>query len=899
MRRSITRGLAVAATTVAATFAAAAPGQAYELRDFGVGLTDPGTVEGPTPDRPQLTAGAYPDVTFDLQYPAVENDWGGLDVVESVKDVDVDLPRGLIFNPTAMPTCTNRQLSTDYAAWCPLSSQIGVAWVGMSGFEQSFPIYNLVPPPGVPAQFGFNVVKTTIKLNGYVRSDGDYGLSASVRGISQALPLTGTRIVLWGVPAAAVHDAERVTSRPDFSSVTGPANVAEKPLITNPGRCTGEPLRFTADVASWPRPDASSPKATTTQRGSGEPLVITGCESLPFNPAVSVRPTTTAPDSPTGLDVTVSVPQSDSPQVPASAHLKDLSILLPEGMNVNPSAADGLTSCAPAQIALRSKDPAACPDASALGSVTIDTPLLEQPLRGKAYMAAQNDNPFGTTLAMYLAAEGSGVVIKLAGRIDADPATGRLRVTFADNPELPFSTMRVTMDGGPRAPLTTPASCGPKTVEIAATPWSGSRTVALTDGFNVDCVPMLGAFAPGFQARTASPTAGLFSPLSLAFSRPDGQAQLQNLSVELPPGLLAKIDGVPLCGDAAASAGSCDVASRVGSVAVTAGAGAQPFPLRGDVHLTGPYKGAPYGLSTRIRVIAGPLDLGTVVVRQALFIDPEDTHVRAVSDPLPVILSGIPVRLRTLDITLDRKDFTVNPTNCDKKSISTTLGGVGGGRKWLRQDFRVGGCQALPLAPKLSLSLVGKGRTLRKKGHPGLQARMTLPKAQTGLRRVDVSLPLSLALDPQNAKALCETDAGASQDPKCPSGSIVGRATVTTSLLPEPLTGPVYFVKGERTTSTGRKVATLPTLVLPLRGNGVQINVRATTSVKRKRLVARFNGLPDAPVGRFELRMSGGKNGVLTIARNACSSDRRASLRFAGQSGRVRSGSAQLRMRCR
>ncbi|MFA4929076.1 MAG: hypothetical protein WC558_11205 [Patulibacter sp.] len=899
MRISITRCLAAAAVTTVAAFAAAAPSQAYELRDFGVGLTNPGTVESPTPDRPQLTAGAYPDVTFDLQYPAEVNDWGGQDVVESVKDVDVDLPRGLIFNPTAMPTCTNRLLSTDYSAWCPLSSQIGVAWVGLSGFEQSFPIYNLVPPPGMPAQFGFNVVKTTIKLNGYVRSDGDYGLSASVRGISQALPLTGTRIVLWGVPAAAVHDAERITSRPDYSLVTGPANVAEKPLVTNPGRCTGEPLRFTADAASWLRPDASSPKSTTTQRVTGEPLTITGCESLPFSPSVRVQPTTSTPDSPTGLDVTVSVPQSENPQVPASAHLKDLTIVLPEGMNVNPSAADGLTSCSPAQVALSSKAPAACPDASALGSVTIDTPLLEQPLRGKAYLAAQNDNPFNTTLAMYLTAEGDGVVIKLAGRIDADPGTGRLRVTFADNPELPFNTMRVTLDGGDRAPLTTPPTCGYQMVHAAATPWSGKPAVGLTDGFNVDCVPGLGGFVPGFTANTKSPTAGLFSPFAVSLTRADGHAPIKDVSVALPPGLLAKIDGVPLCNDAQAGNGSCNPVSRVGSVTVTAGTGSKPFPLPGEVFLTGPYKGAPYGLSVRVPVFAGPLNLGMVVVRQALHIDPETTQVTAISDPLPTILSGIPVRLRKLDLVLDRKDFTVNPTNCDRKDVSGSIGALGGATAPVSSRFQVGGCEALPLSPKLSLQLVGKGRTLRKGGHPGIKARMTMPKSQTGLRRVDVTMPLTLALDPQNAKALCETAVGATKDPKCPKESIVGTASVKSPLLPATLTGPVYFVKGERTTSTGRKVATLPTLVLPLRGNGVQINVRATTTVKNKKLVAQFEGLPDAPVSQFDLRLNGGKNGILEVTRSACSTDRRATLRFTGHSKRVRSGSTQLSMGCK
>lgn len=899
MRRSV---VACAATILAAaggSLALAAPSQAFELRGAGVGLTSPGSVSNPTPDAPELRAGAHPDVTVDLQFPVTEDANGTQTPTESVKDIDVDLPRGLIFNPTAVPRCTGQQLSLDYSAKCPLASQIGTAYVGLSGFEQAFPIYNMVPPPGVPAQFGFNVVKTTIRIDGAVRSGGDYGLSARVRGISQALPLTSTRIVLWGVPADAVHDADRNSLTEDNEPVTGPANIPVRPLTSNPGRCTGAPSAFSARASSWASPAFSSPVVASNQRIGGAPLTMTDCGGLPFEPSVSVQPTTTAPDSPTGLDVTVSVPQSDSPQVRSSAHLKDLAILLPEGMNVNPSAADGLTACSPSQIALASESAASCPDASALGSVAIDTPLLEEPLRGRAYLASQNDNPFGTTLAVYLVAEGSGVRIKLAGRIDADPASGRLRVTFSDTPELPFSTLRVSLDGGQRAPLTTPPTCGPQNVQADATPWSGTPTKALTDGFAITCTPGLGAFAPSFLAGTASPTAGRFSPLSISVTRPDGQAHLRGLTFQLPPGLLAKISGVPLCGEAQAAAGTCDARTRVGAATVTAGAGSQPFPLKGEVFLTGPYKGAPYGLSTRVRAVAGPLDLGTVVVRQALHIDPEDTHVTAVSDPLPTILSGIPIRLRTLDVVLDRPGFTVNPTSCGAQRIGGTLGSAGGATAAVSTRFRVGGCQALPLSPKLSLRMVGKGRTLRKGGHAGIRARMTLPPSQSGLRRVEVQLPLTLALDADNARGLCESAAGSARDPKCPASSKVGTARVKSPLLPLSLTGPVYLVKGVRTTAGGKQVRTLPKLVLPLKGNGVQITLRANSLVRKNQLVAQFDRIPDAPVSRFDLTLNGGRRGILAVTRDACRFDRRAGLRFSGHSGRERTGVARMTMDCR
>lgn len=889
------RALALA-LAVTGSLALAGPATAFELKSFDVGMTSPGTAAAPTPNAPETLAGAHPDVTFDLQFPTAPDANDTEQPTESIRDLDVDLPRGLIFNPTVAPRCSSQQLSDGYAATCPIGTQIGVAYVGLSGFEQEFEVFNITPPAGTPAQFGINVAGVIIRLNGRVRSGGDYGLSADVRGISQTLPLTGTRVVLWGTPAAEVNDAKRGPQLGD--GAVRPAGVPARALISSPGRCTGQPLEFRATGRSWTTPATSSPKAATTQRKGGAPLTMTDCAGLPFDPSVTVRPTTTAPDSPSGLDVTVAIPQSADPQARASAHLKDLSILLPDGMNVNPSAADGLTACSPAQIGLTTAASPSCPSSSSLGSVTIDTPLLDEPLRGRAYLATQRDNPFGTTLAMYLAAEGSGVVVKLPGRIDADPTTGRLRVTFADNPELPFSTLRVALDGGPRAPLTTPAACGPQGVRIQATPWSGAPAKELGDGFEIACTAGLGGFAPTFLAGTTSPTAGRFSPLSLSMTRPDGQAALRDLTFALPPGLLAKIAGVPLCGEAQAAAGTCDAGSRVGSATVTAGAGSRPFSLRGDVFLTGPYRGAPYGLVTRVRALAGPLNLGTVVVRQALHIDSEDTHVTAISDPLPTILEGIPIRLRTLDVVLDRPGFTVNPTDCGAKSIAATLGAANGAAVAPASRFRVGGCEALPLSPTLSLRLVGKGRSLQRRGHAGIEARMTMPPAQTGLRRVEVQLPLTLALDADNARGLCKAEAGSARDPRCPSASKVGSATVRTPLLPQPLTGPVYLVEGVRTTAAGRRVRTLPKLVLPLQGGGVRLTLRANSLVRSKQLVAQFDRIPDAPVSRFDLKINGGNRGILAVTRDACRTDRRASLRFVGQSGRVKTGVTRTTMTC-
>ncbi|HST43531.1 MAG TPA: hypothetical protein VLK58_28655 [Conexibacter sp.] len=885
MRISLVKRAAAAAAALGAALALAAPAQAFELRSFGVGLTDPGSVANPTPDAPQLTAGAHPDVTFDLQFPTVDLGGGAQDPTESVKDVDVDLPRGLIFDPTAVPRCTAQELSLDFTAHCPLASQIGTAYVGLSGFEQAFPIYNIVPPPGVPSQFGFNVVKTTVKLDGAVRTGGDYGLSADVRGISQALPLTGTRIELWGVPADPVHDAARTTVALDGTPIgPGPANIPARPLTSNPGRCSGEPLRFTADAASWPSPGGSSPKTTTTQRVGGAPLTITGCESLPFEPTVEVQPTTSAGNSPSGLDVAVSVPQSDSPQVRSSAHLKEISILLPEGMAVNPSSADGLAACTPAQIGLDRPGSPSCPDASALGTVTIDTPLLEAPLRGRAYLASQRANPFGTTLAMYVVAEGDGVVIKLPGRIDPDPVSGRLRVTFADNPELPFDTLRVSLDGGPRAPLSTPSQCGTATATATLTPWSGGAPVQSNSSFEITrksdgtaCGPR--GFAPRFSAGMANAAGGTASTFSLAFGRGDDDQFLGDITVALPEGVTGVLASVGECPEALAAAGACGAESRIGSAATTAGAGSNPLHLPGRVYLTGPYKGAPLGLSIVVPAVAGPFDLGTVAVRAALFVDKHDASLRVVSDPLPRILDGIPLQIRAVDVRIDKPQFMLNPTNCAAKSIAGRITSVDGAAVDRSSRFQVGSCGSLPFKPRMTLRIGGRGRTKPKITVP-FQTVVQMPKDNANLASVRVNLPKNinarLAAINSNACSQADYDAG-----RCPASRAIGTATAVTPLLKRPLSGNVYFVR-----NPARRI---PDLVMALRGQ-IAIDVVGKVTIPRDlTLAATFDTIPDVPISTFSLRLRPGRTGPVGTIGNLCSArvrrGMRAKVSYLGQNG--------------
>jgi hypothetical protein len=550
---------------------------------------------------------------------------------------------------------------------------------------------------------------------------------------------------------------------------------------------------------------------------------------------------------------------------------------------VNPSSANGLAACTPAQIGLDSRADPTCPEASKIGSVEVDTPLLDETLHGSVFVAKQGDNPFNSLLAIYIVAKGPGLIVKLPGHVDPDPVTGRLTTTFDDNPQLPFTSFRVRFKGGPRAPLANPPTCGMKVVESALTPYSAypeppaarvadpGKVAHPSDTFNIDC-PGITGFSPGFNAGTTNPKAGGFSPFVLRINRDDGEQYMRGLTLEMPTGLIANVRGIPLCPNAQANAGTCDPASKVGTSVVGSGAGSQPFftaPEHGSVYLTEGYKDAPFGLSTVVRAIAGPYDLGTVVVRQAIHVDRTDAHVTVVSDPIPIILEGIPLRVRSINVDIDRPGFMINPTSCAEKQIKLTLTSVDGTVHETSDRFQAADCASLALKPKLRMRLTGR-KQLTDGKHPGLRSVLTQGPGQANMRSATVRLPLSLALDPFNAQSddLCEFEAGQRVD--CPPSSIVGHAVAHTPVLNEPLEGPVHFVKNVRVhPRTGRLIRTLPTLLIPLRGE-VALDLRATTNVIDKKLVSTFPTIPDAPVSRFELDLEGGDDGILVAVRNIC-----------------------------
>jgi hypothetical protein len=598
---------------------------------------------------------------------------------------------------------------------------------------------------------------------------------------------------------------------------------------------------------------------------------------------MSVRPSSTKASSPTGLGIELNLPQNETFEGTASATLKAVTVRLPDGVAVNPPAADGLAACSQSQIGIGNEQPNSCPSGSKVGTAEITTPLLEGPLKGSIYLAEQHNNPFGTLLALYLAVEGEGVVVKLPGRVTADAATGQLTATFDNNPQIPFDTLNVKFADGPRATLVTPSSCGTYNIRSELTSWASSTPVVIDSPFEINQGCATGGFSPKLEAGTTNPVAGAYSAFTLRVTRQDGEQNLSRIAATLPKGLLAKIAGVPLCQDAQAVSGNCPAAAQIGTTTTGVGAGTQPLfiPQAGKsptaVYLAGPYRGAPYSLVVRVPAQAGPFDLGTIAVRVALQVDVFTAQVTASSDPLPQILEGIPVAYRDVRVDTSRPEFIVNPTNCEPMKVTSTIAAINGASASPSSRFQVAGCGNLGFKPTLKLSL--KGSTKRT-GHPALKAVVTYPKegVYANIARAQVNLPHSEFLDQGNLNKTCTRPV--LLEGKCPKTSIYGKAKAWTPLLERPVEGPVYLVGG-----FGYK---LPALVAELNGQIRVLLVGKVDTGPNKGIRNTFEAVPDAPVSRFVLEMKGGKKySLLENSENLCEKPQYGQARFTAQSGAV------------
>lgn len=849
--------------------------------------------------------------------------------VQDLRDLELRLPHGLAVNPeAATELCTEAELGSQSdrehgVGGCGRASQIGL--ITIETLEAGIlpvrlPLYDMQAPPGVAAEFGFNVLHTLVHVQGGL--DGAFHLTGGSSEILAKYPVLGLKVELWGNPADSHHDAVRRANNGCGIATHGcslsPEEANKVPFITMPSSCH-EPLVLGAAAFSWE--GATANRQTFFSTVGGGPLEAVGCNALGFEPTLRSQATTTAAESPSGLDFAIHQPQNEALEGRATAALRNALVSLPEGMTVNSAAANGLDSCTETQMGYApdgpkvqfSTIPQSCPAAAKVGTLEVKTPLLRHKLPGSVYVAKPFANPFGSLLAIYLAIEDeeSGIIAKLAGKVQPDHQTGRLAATFLENPELPVEDIELHFFEGEHGTLTTPLVCGAQTTISTLTPWSTPEGAAVhpEDSFqtSVDCRSSEAA-APkttSFTAGTVSPLAGAYSPFVLRLSRPDGSQHFTGIETTLPPGLVGKLAGIAYCPDAAITqarnreepeAGrleqenpSCPSSSEVGTVNVTAGSGPSPLPVAGHAYLAGPYKGAPLSMVVIVPAVAGPFDLGTVVDRVALNVGEYDARIRAVADPLPTIRDGIPLDVRSIELKLNHPNFTLNPTSCDVMAIEGQASTRAGQSAPLKNRFQVGECSRLAFKPSLKISLTG---ATKRTGHPALKAVVTYPKqgAYANIARAQVSLPHSEFLDQGNIGKACTKVQLAAR--ACPASSVYGKVKAWTPLLDQPLEGPVYLAGGY-----GYK---LPALVAELNGQIRVLLVGKVDTDSQKGIRNTFEAAPDAPVEKFVLEMKGGKRyGLLENSENICKKQQKAGAAFTAQNGRIRTYSVKIANSCK
>jgi hypothetical protein len=849
------------------------------------------------------------------------------------RDISLNLPPGASGSITSVPQCPMSDLTTE-GFGCPTSSQVGVVTVFFIGEKNErngelLPVYNMVPADGGTAELSFPVLAIAQPIIITARTDGNYGLTAQTRNISEYLKFDGLTLTLWGVPADPRHDSERFTPKEGSVGLHGirPGGPNGEPLpdsapltgyFTNPTQCSG-PVYTTIDGDSWSdpgpfaadgRPELSGPNWVTASTAM-YPDGVTGCNKLRFNPSIEVTPDTAQADSPSGYGIALRVPQSTNPNDLVSSALENATATLPQGLAINPGAADGLQACtdnlneppgSPGnEIGLTSNEPVTfasveptCPVASQVGTTELRTPVLPEPLVGQIYLSADHT---GDVYTVFFVIRGEGLLVKLKSVVTANPVTGQLTARFTNSPQQPFSEFTIHFYGGPRAVFVNPERCGPATTSTDLTPWAagpgglGDATPSSTfdvsfDGFGALC-PEPQPFAPSFAAGTTSIQAGGFSPLTTVFSRPDEDQKVDHVQLAAPPGLLGTLRSVSLCPEPQASEGDCPESSLIGHTIIGVGSGAAPLylPVPGQppnpVYVTGPYHGAPYGLTFVVPAVAGPYNLGTVVVRAAITVNPTTAALTVTSDPLPTILDGIPVQVKSVDVVIDRANFMFNPTDCEPQSISGTVTSLQGATTTLTSPFQVTGCGDLKFKPEFKVST--SGHTSRADG-ASIDARLSFPAGalghQANIAQVKVELPKQLPSRLATLQKACTAQVFEANPADCPAASAIGVAKASTPVLTQPLSGPVYFV------SHGGEA--FPSLVVVLQGGGVRVDLTGSTFISKAGITSTtFKTIPDVPVDSFELYLPEGPYSALAANGNLCKSSLVIPTTFTAQNGIV------------
>jgi WD40-like Beta Propeller Repeat len=806
------------------------------------------------------TAAAHPDLTTSLVLSPKNSVWS-----PQTEDVVVALPPGLVGNPNVADRCSTGEFVSNE---CPVDSQVGVSRLKVKNISelQVAPIFNLEPPhPGKEvARLGLAAPLFPVFIDLSVRTAGDYGVTATIDGSPAAYPLESAETTIWGNPADPSHDALRDPPGPDGPpSASGLDPIA---FLTNPSVCQQGGVGFSVTSYEFPGQVFSAFAPL-------EP--ITNCAGVPFAPTFEAHPTSRKAGAPTGLKTKLRLPQSSDPEVRGTATMREARVTLPEGMTIASGAAEGLAACSDEQVGFHREVDAACPDSAKLGTATISSPALPEALEGAIYQRSPEP---GHLFRLWLVSDDFGLHIKLPGEIEPDPKTGQLTAVFSDLPQVPVEEIDLDVWGGPQAPLKNPDSCGTYATTFTFAPHSDDPAVSGQTQMTIDegCSPR--GFSPQLHGGAVDPVAGAFSPFVFDLTREDGEQNLANFEVTLPKGELAKLKGVPLCPDAAAVSGDCPAAAKIGFIVAAVGPGPNPLwiPQPGKdqptVFLAGPYQGAPYSIVSTVPAQAGPFDLGDVVVRSAVAIDPESAQVTVKTDPLPQIVAGVPVIYRRLHAVVDRPEFTLNPTDCSDLSLSSTVLSTEGAIAHPSQRFQVNGCRALKFKPKVVLKLKGGPQ---RADYPALTAILKARKGDANLRRVSVALPHSEFLAQEHIRTICTRVQFAAR--KCPKGSVYGKAKAWTPLLDKPLEGSVYLRSSDHL---------LPDLVMDLRGP-IEVAVAGRIDAVKGGIRTTFPAVPDAPITKFLLQMKGGAKGLLTNSQNICTGKHRALVKIGAQNGRA------------
>ncbi len=815
-------------------------------------------------------AGAHPyalTTTFDLPLP--EHLISGARKIP--KAMEIDLPPGLSGNPQAATRCP---IIDVFAETCPASSRVGtiMANYSLGLLEEVAQIYNVVPERGFPAEFGvnFNTIQKSAFIYANVGVPPTYALHVSIPDIPQPAEARNVIATFFG-------DPQRMDGGVNSST----------PFLTNPSSCSGEPLLTRTEADTW-----EEPERWVSAVGQAPP--VSGCDLLQFAPALKVAPNVPVADEPTAYNVDLQVPQSQSSGLEglATPDVKNATVTLPQGVSLSPGAGDGLAGC-PAEgsegINLSSNEAGHCPLASQVGTAEAHTPLLEQPLEGHVYVAlpgcggehhaacTEADVANGTLFSLYLELEGSGVVIKQHGVASVNPATGQLTTRFRNAPQQPFDDLQIHLKDGPRAPLANPQTCGSALTTSDITPWSSPQTPDATpsSAFTVTGCGEVWPFSLSFEAGSVNPAAGAYTSFTTTLGRTDRQQDISTVQAHLPVGLLASISHVTLCGEPQAERGECPADSRIATVTAAVGAGSHPLTVSGPAYLTGPYNGAPFGLSLVIPAKAGPFNLGTVVTRGMLNIDPATAAVTVTTNPLVQIVDGVPVRLQTANVLVDHQQFMFNPTNCEAKQVTATVVSAQNATAQVSSRFAAGGCKNLPFNPGFKVATRSPGS--KKKG-TSLDVRVSSEPGQANIHSVSVSLPKQLPSRLTTIQQACPEATYAQNPATCPPGSLVGVAKGTTPILSVPIAGPAYLV------SHGG--AAFPDIKVILQAEGVRIDLTGSINIKKQITSSTFASIPDAPIASFDLNFPAGPHSALTTNGSLCAKPLIMPTTIVGQNGR-------------